>query len=158
MKTRLALACIGSLLFMASAHAQDSAAPQTRPDARYPRPSGQDANPGQTVVKPTTPAPPSSHPEAPRTATTGGADKQAYQEGKKPDDSAGCTNPTDAASAGVAPDDSAARKRADGKKTVCTTAGAERVGAKDKADPSKTSKSTAKEAKAPSTSTSATPR
>ena len=45
--------------------------------------------------------PPSANPEDPHTATTGGADKNTFQAGKKLDDSAGCSTPTDAQSAGV---------------------------------------------------------
>jgi len=81
--------------------------------------------------------PPSSNPEDPHTATKGGADKSVYHGVKKADDSAGCSTPTDAASAGV--EKPSPSTRSNGKKTVCTTSGAEGVGAieKNKPDESK---------------------
>ena len=112
-----------AVLFAFAAHAQ---APQERPDARYPNPSGQDSNPGKTVVKPTKPAPPSANPEDARTSTKGAAAKQTYQAGKKPDASAGCSTPTDAKSAGVTGGgDTRGGVRKDGDRTVCTSTGAD---------------------------------
>lgn len=65
---------------------------------------------------------------------TGAADKDTFQAGAKPDASAGCSTPTDAKSAGVdeKAKESNARTRPGEKRTVCTTAGAEGVGAKEK--------------------------
>lgn len=111
-------------LVTAFSQAQTPNAPTTRPDARYPNPSGQDSNPSQTVVKPTTQAPASKNPEDARTSTKGDAANQTFEAGKRADASAGCSTPTDAASAGVTPS-TAEPKRADGKRTVCTTAGGE---------------------------------
>jgi hypothetical protein len=129
MKSRIPLACASCLLLVATAgYAQTS----------------------QTPPKPTTTAPPTAN--TPR--NTGGADKDTFQAGAKPDASAGCSTPTDAKSAGVdeKAKESNARTRPGEKRTVCTTAGAEGVGAKDKkADEPK------KSASAPS-STSPKPR
>jgi hypothetical protein len=111
-------------LVTAFAQAQTPNAPATRPDARYPNPSGQDSNPSQTVVKPTTQAPASKNPEDARTSTKGDAAHQTFEAGKRADASAGCSTPADAASAGVTPS-TAQPKRADGKRAVCTTAGGE---------------------------------
>jgi hypothetical protein len=100
-------------------------------------------------------APKSSNPEDPHTATTGNADKQAFQAGKKPDNSAGCSTPTDARSAGIdTSKDSPNQKRSDNTRTVCTTAGAEGVGASEKPK----QKKPPKEASAPQSSTSGKPR
>jgi hypothetical protein len=114
--------------------------------------------PAKPAPAPTKTEPRTAHPEDPHTATTGAADKRVYQNGKKPDDSAGCSTPTDARSAGVdTSKDSAARKRSDGTRTVCTTSGAEGVGAVDKSK-RKQEQDKQKSAAAPSTSTSANPR
>jgi hypothetical protein len=113
--------CASLIALAGAAGAQTSPAPQTRPDARYPNPSGQDSQPSQTRVNPTKTAPPSSNPEDASTATKGDAAKRAYSAGKKADDSAGCSTPTTAADAGTAPADS--RTRASGEKVVCTTTG-----------------------------------
>src|SRR4051794_37930419 len=89
--------------------------------------------PPKTAPPPTTTAPKSSNPEDAHTATTSGAAKSTFQAGKKPDASAGCSTPTDARSAGVdTSKDSAGKKRSDNTRTVCTTAGAEGVGASEK--------------------------
>jgi hypothetical protein len=128
MKSRLPLACASCLLLVATAgHAQTSQAPPK-----------------------TTTAPPSAH--TPR--NTGGADKDTFQAGAKPDASAGCSTPTDAKSAGVdeKAKESNARTRPGEKRTVCTTAGAEGVGAKDK------KKDEAKKSASAPSSTSPKPR
>jgi hypothetical protein len=79
-------------------------------------------------VPPTQTAPPSAHPEDPATTSTKGkAADQTYQTGKKADDNAGCSTPTDAQSAGVKTS----------RKTVCTTSGADGVGAVDKKNDNK---------------------
>ncbi len=114
---------------------------QSRPDARYPNPSGQDSAPKQTTVKPTQTAPPSANPEDPSTSTKGKSAENTYQTGKKADASAGCSTPTDARSAGVDPSSAQGQRREDGKKTVCTTAGADGVGATDKSGKAKEQKS-----------------
>jgi hypothetical protein len=115
----VASACVACASLQATA--QTAETPQARPDARYPNPSGHDSKPSTTQVNPTKPPPASANPEDARTSTKGGAAKQTYTTGKKADDAAGCSTPTTAADAGVAPAD--ARTRADGKKTVCTTSG-----------------------------------
>jgi len=119
-------------LVTALAHAQTStpSSSATRPDARYPNPSGQDSNPSQTVVKPTTQAPASKNPEDARTSTKGDAADQTFATGKRSDSSAGCSTPTDAASAGVT-SSGAQPRRADGRRTVCTTAGSDETGKRD---------------------------
>jgi hypothetical protein len=138
-----------SLSLAPAAFAQSS---QTKPAPAAPAP----AKPAATAPAPTKTVPRSSNPEDPHTATTGGADQQTFQAGKKADNSAGCSTPTDARSAGIdTSNDSAARKRSDGTRTVCTTSGAEGVGAVEK--PKKDAQKP-KSAAAPASSTSATPR
>ncbi len=120
---------ISGLLIMASmseAQTPNTSAPpgtQNRPDARYPNPSGQDSNPSSSPVKPTKTAPANAHPEDSQPATTGAASNNTYHDGKKPDDSAGCSTPTDAASAGVKVPDRRSTQERQGKQTVCTTSG-----------------------------------
>jgi hypothetical protein len=118
MKLQVTLTCVGSLLICAAAQAQT---PQTRPDARYPSPSGQDSRPSTTMVKPA-PAPPVS--KAPQDGKRGAAAPNTYVEGRKRDASGGCSTPTDAQSAQSSsnPQDSAKKPR-DDKNTVCTTSG-----------------------------------
>jgi len=141
MKLALPLILTCSLAMSAAALAQTQSAP-TKP------------TPDKSAS--TKPAPRSANPEDPYTATTGGADKQAFQTGKKLDNSAGCSTPTDAKSAGIdTSKDSAVHNRSDGTRTVCTTSGAEGVGAIDK---SKKTEEQRKAASAPSSSTSAKPR
>jgi hypothetical protein len=119
MKLALALLAASSLSLVPAVHAQSSQTPQTKPAPSAPAPAK--------------PVPRSSNPEDPHTATTGEADQQTFRTGKKLDNSAGCSTPTDAKSAGIdTSNDSAARKRSDGTRTVCTTSGAEGVGAVDK--------------------------
>lgn len=120
----LALACTGAA--MAQTTQQPQSAPQNRPDARYHHPSGQDSKPSTTTVKPTKPAPRTAHPEDPHGETTGEAAKQTYQAGKKSDDTAGCSTPTDASRAQPKPSDQKARQSRHGKQTVCTTTGERR--------------------------------
>lgn len=120
MKSIYVSLCTG-LLIVSVANAQTPPATQARPDARYQNPSGQDSAPSQTRVNPTKTAPTTAHPEDPSTATKGQSAQQTYSAGKKADDAAGCSTPTTAADAGVAPADS--RTRANGQKTVCTTTG-----------------------------------
>jgi len=119
MKAMIAIAC--AALIGAAAGPAFSQETQQRPDARYQNPSGQDSNPGKTTVKPTQTAPKSSNPEDARSSTKGEAAEQTYSGVKKADDAAGCSTPTTAADAGVKGND--ANRRANGKKTVCTTAG-----------------------------------
>jgi hypothetical protein len=130
MKTQLSF--IACAIFAATAsHAQtpNTATPpaETRPDARYPNPSGQDSNPGTTVVKPTKPAPKTAQPTNSQSRTSADAKKQTSQSSKIGDAAAGCSTPTDAASAKVKPSDQNpagnSRTRQQGKPTVCTTAG-----------------------------------
>jgi hypothetical protein len=116
-----ALAAIAAttLTFGQSSPTPDPQSSQQRPDARYPKPSGQDSKPSTTTVKPT-PTPKSSR--APQDSTTGGADQQTYQDGKKRDTAPGCSTPTDAASA----QSSKPSQQRSGDKTVCTTSGGEK--------------------------------
>jgi hypothetical protein len=132
MKRQAILICVISASLLAAANAQTPESSQARPDARYPNPSGHDSNPSQTTVKPTTTAPASKNPEDARTSTKGAAASQTYQTGKKKDDSAGCSTPTDAASAGVKTPNRDPNARADGNRTVCTTSGSEGVSATEK--------------------------
>lgn len=129
MKGRIPLACATCLLLVATASYADTPPPP------------QQKTPQQT--KPATPS------------TTGAADKSVFQAGAKPDASAGCSTPTDARSAGVdeKSKESNARTRPKENRTVCTTAGAEGVGAND----SKAKQRPKKNASAPS-STSEKPR
>jgi hypothetical protein len=102
---------------------------QTRPDARYPNPSGQDSKPHETPP-PKTEADrsrskqPSSSPRTADPSADNGAGKDVYtgsQTGKKPNANTGCSTPTDAASAqGQARQPSGKSKSRD---TVCTTSG-----------------------------------
>jgi hypothetical protein len=121
--------CAGALGLAINVQAQSPPNPPSNPPQQSPaKPPPQQQKPAPTKV-----VPPSANPEDPHTATTGGADKSTFQAGKKLDDSAGCSTPTDAQSAGVDTSrDSAARRRSDGKRTVCTTAGAGGVGSVDK--------------------------
>ena len=129
MRHRIPLACASCLLLVASAGYADTPPPPQQKTAQKP-----------------TPATPS---------TTGAADKSVFQAGAKPDASAGCSTPTDARSAGVdeKAKESNARTRPNENRTVCTTAGAEGVGAKD----DKGKQQPKQNASAPS-STSAKPR
>jgi hypothetical protein len=149
MKRLLMSICASALGLAVCAQAQ-SPPPSNPPQGSSAKQPAQPKTPAPTKT-----APPSANPEDPHTATTGGADKQTFQAGKKIDDSAGCSTPTDAQSAGVdTSHDSAAHKRSDGKRTVCTTSGAEGVGAVDKSKP----KPKDKQKSAASSSTSANPR
>jgi hypothetical protein len=136
MKSQLALTVIGTFGLAAAVLAQTPVpspppATQERPDARYPNPSGQDSNPSSTTVKPTKTAPPTSNPEKSRSATTGAAAKQTYEDGKKRDDAAGCSTPTDAKSARTKqPNKANSGPQARGQQTVCTTSGEDGNGAR----------------------------
>ena len=71
MKAQLMFGLIAACGVMSTASAQTPqpskpVAPQERPDARYPNPSGQDSNPGTTTVKPTKTAPSTAHPRTRR--------------------------------------------------------------------------------------------
>jgi hypothetical protein len=151
MKLAISSACLAALGLVLTAQAQSPSNP--------PRDSApQKQTPSKSAPAPTKTEPRTAHPEDPHTATTGGADKQVYRTGKKIDDTAGCSTPTDAKSAGVdTSHDSAARRRSDGSRTVCTTSGAEGVGAVDKSK-RKQQKDQQKSAEAPATSTSGKPR
>jgi len=101
---------------------------QTRPDARYPNPSGQDSKPNETPP-PKSQADrarakqPSSSPRTADPAEDNGAGKDVYtgSTGKKPNASTGCSTPTDAASAqGQTKQPPSNSKSRD---TVCTTSG-----------------------------------
>lgn len=104
---------------------------QTRQDARYPNPSGQDSKPNETPP-PKTKADsarakkPSSNPRTADPSEDNGAGKDVYtgsQTGKKPNAETGCSTPTDAASAqGQAKQPKSKSKSRD---TVCTTSGGE---------------------------------
>jgi hypothetical protein len=143
--------CASALGITLAAQAQSPPNPPSSSQQTSPaKPPAQQKKPAATKT-----APPSANPEDPHTATRGGADKSTYQEGKKIDNSAGCSTPTDAQSAGIdTSHDSAARKRSDGKRTVCTTSGAGGVGAVDKSS----RKQEDKQKSATSSSTSAKPR
>jgi hypothetical protein len=148
MNVRLRLLISLSLGFAAVAAAQTPApsSTQTRPDARYPNPSGQDSNPGQTRVKPTKPAP---DPRASATEpSTGEKSKDTYAgaEGRKRDNSMGCSTPTEARDAhkGAAPSSSGATSAGNSsdsknavvgsranRQIVCTTSGANSSSARE---------------------------
>lgn len=146
---KLVLSFVLALGLIGSAQAQSSETPKQ---------SNQESKQQNTQkeVPHTKPAPRSSNPEDAHTSTTGAADKKTFQAGKKADDTAGCSTPTDAKSAGVdTSSDSPTRKRSDGRRTVCTTAGSEGVGAVDK---SKKKKQTPPRSATDPGSTSAEPR
>lgn len=145
MKNTLAL-CIASVCVATIALGQTPAPPTEKP-----KPSTTQSHDSPPPPKT---APKSSNPEDPHTATTGGADQSTYQAGKKADSSAGCSTPTDARSAGIdTSKGSPQRERANGNRTVCTTSGAEGVGAKDNPKGKKP-----REAVSPPSSSSPNPR
>jgi hypothetical protein len=125
--------CFGivAISFGALAGAQSPArTPQARPDAAYPKPSGQDSNPSKTEVRPTeTPkgakTEPSQTPRAGDSSQKAAASPETYAgaSGKKANVAGGCSTPTDARSAGVQASDAAAPGQKPKQKVVCTTSG-----------------------------------
>ncbi|HVY82511.1 MAG TPA: hypothetical protein VG994_16085 [Steroidobacteraceae bacterium] len=114
---------------------------QTRPDARYPNPSGQDSKPNETP-------PPKSAEDKAQVPHPGNIDRSSAEAdkkrpandaytgstGKKPDPSTVCSTPTDAASAHDQSNEPARKPQSRDK--VCTTSGgdsATRPHAQDKA-------------------------
>jgi cytoskeletal protein RodZ len=102
---------------------------QTRPDARYPNPSGQDSKPHETPP-PKTQADrarakqPTSNPRTADPSEDNGAGKDLYtgsRTGKKPSANTGCSTPTDAASAQGQTKQPASKSKP--RETVCTTSG-----------------------------------
>jgi hypothetical protein len=142
--SRLAVAAsaVLALGFASASLAQTSPPPsQTRPDARYPSPSGQDSKPNEDPPKKTEKDKmhlphPSNIQRSSDQADKQAAPNDAYtgNTGKKPSPSTVCTTPTDAASAqGRANTPSG---KAQSRDKVCTTSGgdsAARPHAQDKA-------------------------
>lgn len=153
----LAALGLASVVAAQTPSSTDPNATQKRPDARYSNPSGQDSAPSTTTVKSTKTAPPTGNPEKSQPETTGKASRDTYTDGKKRDDAAGCSTPTDAKSAQSANRgaNNARTPGASGKGTVCTTSGEEgkstRMSAKDAAAKKSNEPATPTEPKANST-------
>jgi hypothetical protein len=98
---RIALMSLSAVLALSVG---SSALAQSRPDANYPNPSGQDSKPNTTPPKKSAtesaPQKPSSNPRQADPSQDNGAGKQTYEgnTGKKMDTSPGCSTPTDARS------------------------------------------------------------
>lgn len=123
-----------------TAQTPDSSAPtQSRPDARYAKPSGQDSNPGKTTVKPTKTAP-NTPATLPPSVKPGG---YTAASGKKPDTAPGCSTPTDAQSAHVDTGQNPVTGERGPNQTVCTTSGADSSSAREPRVAEKPTKKTA---------------